>query len=871
MQPLPLIPMLPRWMLPSSMMPLLLLVLLLPMFLFLPPLLLLPATLLPPQLLLLLLIPRSSRTVFPVLVMAAAAAATISSDAAKDGGGASDPAAGAKDGDTATDVDVVFVVGRARYLPPYGRYGPEVATVLSSFRQRKWRKLRRRQGGSEDILPLLELASFYADLGDAYFFYLDPPSASASSVDKDDDAGGGERPAAGSDDADDDDDDDDDLAMLGVPYRLELARNAYEEAERTLRRIDGDIDDIDGDAATATKTKTQALAVASVLYKLGEVLLADPDLRYLEEAVARYEEARVVYGRLRHRQHSHDGGDDDDDNDGIRSIRVKTDKGYADATAKAGMAILMKVSYGGGGVGGVGGGIGIGIGNIDDDLAFLTEAWNDNNAYGASQDSNNGAGGSMGWDSYYYNDERAALEQAREDADEQISIAAAHLDAAILVYKKYLDQTEEFETSSSSSSPQSRRPLPLLSPQERYEFHASLALAYQQAATAATLAGGGGVGGGQLHQKQQQQQHHRSRLVRSRDLLRRALKVHTEELIPESVRNEDGPTLASSKESVAYLHLSLADASLQLGDYVAAKDSYRHAVAWYQMHDLPVVTSAATTATGTGSGVDNVNAVVEESIKAYVHQLEEYRRLAHGGGGTLKTDGTDALYPPRADQEDALYYMERDDGYEGDLLATIGALYLSMVQDDGDGEASGRGILYLQQAIELYGRDDDNDAGGGGALPRQKNRRASADAQFNLAVAYFRSRQFAQSQVAHFDALDAYRELYGDGVNPYLHIMDEYREMVVQQAGEAAGDEYLQNIMAAMGMGRTGDDDGNEGDDAGPRTIDMDQYYKANAASSLSAFNTTDGDKDTDDDDDQYGLDYEEANKDEAAHESDEL
>jgi hypothetical protein len=58
-----------------------------------------------------------------------------------------------------------------------------------------------------------------------------------------------------------------------------------------------------------------------------------------------------------------------------------------------------------------------------------------------------------------------------------------------------------------------------------------------------------------------------------------------------------------------------------------------------------------------------------------------------------------------------------------------------------------------------------------------------ADAKLNLGMGYFRAGRFADSQRVHFEALDIYRQLYGEGVNPYLQGLEEYEDMLIEAMG----------------------------------------------------------------------------------------
>ena len=152
---------------------------------------------------------------------------------------------------------------------------------------------------------------------------------------------------------------------------------------------------------------------------------------------------------------------------------------------------------------------------------------------------------------------------------------------------------------------------------------------------------------------------------------------------------------------------------------------------------------------------------IDEAIQLYRQQLDEYKRMVKEGvpGG--------------------LYYMPQDDGYEADVISAIGSMHLSK----GDLEG---GTRMIEDAIKMYESVQDV----------KKNRRALADANINLAMAYFRSRRFGDSIECHQKALLTYRELYGDGVNPYSQAMDGIEEML-EQAGLGDFAEQIKQVMGA--------------------------------------------------------------------------
>ncbi len=202
--------------------------------------------------------------------------------------------------------------------------------------------------------------------------------------------------------------------------------------------------------------------------------------------------------------------------------------------------------------------------------------------------------------------------------------------------------------------------------------------------------------------------------------------------------------------SIADLLLSLADLCVQMGDYVYAKKTYQKAMGFHEIHKVKV---APMIPMEYGEdGMPDSNAAILDALAA----LKEYRFIVNNDDRSqYQRPYSDSLGAP-SDKE---YFYEKDDGYEGDLLATVGTLYLSL----GDPRA----ILFLEQAFEKYSNSADD-----------RESPAMADLLMNLAMAYYRGRQFQDSYRVYEQALDIYRTLYGDGVNPY-EAMDDL--MMMQQ------------------------------------------------------------------------------------------
>jgi hypothetical protein len=285
-----------------------------------------------------------------------------------------------------------------------------------------------------------------------------------------------------------------------------------------------------------------------------------------------------------------------------------------------------------------------------------------------------------------------------------------------------------------------------------------LAMAYQQAATIANAG---------LH------------LVRARECMNHALDLHLQELLPQ--QQHEPAAAALTKTVIGNLYIMLSDNNLQLGDYENAKRMYQHSMEWHRDQHVPVTPLS-------DAYDDEFLAQFDELIKLYRQQLDEYHRYVKAG----KAGGA---YNPNDPYN--MYYMEQDDGYEGELLSAMGGMYLAKGEID-------RGVELLKQAVDLL------DSAGS---DKKKNRRAMADAQINLAAAYFRQRQFDESQKLQFAALDTYRGLYGNGVNPYTQAFEDVEGLFAESG---LGDVYqqLKNMI-----------DSNTDQTDNPRvTIDIEKY-----------------------------------------------
>lgn len=270
---------------------------------------------------------------------------------------------------------------------------------------------------------------------------------------------------------------------------------------------------------------------------------------------------------------------------------------------------------------------------------------------------------------------------------------------------------------------------PILSELDRQELQFSYASALQQAASLAIMQG---------------------RLTDAKQTYLRALDLQMM-LLPR-LASATSPSMdtQSSHMAIADTLLSLADTCVQLGDYDCAKKTYRQAMEFHEKHKIEVAPMMPLEG-DRDEDMSDWNRAILETMEA----LKEYRLHSQGGKGRYWRSFSDPLNMAGSGGE---YMYEKDDGYEGDLLASLGTMYLSI----GDPRA----ILHLEQAKDKYSSSRDD-----------KNSPAMADLLMNLSMAYYRNYQFQDSQRVHGQALDIYRRLYGDGVNPYMQGMENWMTM----------------------------------------------------------------------------------------------
>eukprot|EP00980_Cylindrotheca_fusiformis_P025244 scaffold13311_cov161-Cylindrotheca_fusiformis.AAC.10 len=253
-------------------------------------------------------------------------------------------------------------------------------------------------------------------------------------------------------------------------------------------------------------------------------------------------------------------------------------------------------------------------------------------------------------------------------------------------------------------------------------------------------------------------------------------------------------------QSIANVLVNLSTIHAQRGDYGKSKRAYGLAMKFYSRFDIPVPPIAATV--GGSEGLE-----LESVLDQYFDMLTSYRRGTGQNGMQYEQGRKGPINYREQDQSQTQYTMyQRDDAYEGDILFNLGTIYLSM-QDENEA------IGWFEQAIELYTNKGDE----------RKAQIASANA--NLSLLYMRQRRFEDSQRAHFDSLDMYQALYGDGVNPYVQGLEEYQEELVR-------------VLETVGVKGSESKDGlsSDGGIAGS-SIDLEKYQQSirNATEAASA------------------------------------
>jgi len=324
---------------------------------------------------------------------------------------------------------------------------------------------------------------------------------------------------------------------------------------------------------------------------------------------------------------------------------------------------------------------------------------------------------------------------------EMLSDVESLFETAISILRKQLLSSSSYSTSHSDDDDggkqahqryYKRRRTDIIFETSLIEIQTNLAWVLQDAASVAALAG---------------------KLSKSKDYLLQAIVLYLESILSNTSLSKQEQTVANI--AVASIYIALSDTALQLGEYPLAKSAYQKAMEWYVSKGVPV---------------EPFNLLPEEKdeyddvLQQTIDSLQHYRQHSQGTVSSRPLKSTSSFTDSRlydlyneasggGGSNDDVYY-ERDDGYEADMLMSIGSIYMSM------GETT-HAIPCLEQAIALYNSNGESKSP------------AMADTKNNLAVAYFLVQRFQDSQTARFEALDLYQTLYGDNVNPYLQNLED--------------------------------------------------------------------------------------------------
>lgn len=244
-------------------------------------------------------------------------------------------------------------------------------------------------------------------------------------------------------------------------------------------------------------------------------------------------------------------------------------------------------------------------------------------------------------------------------------------------------------------------------------------------------------------------------LQKSKSYFQQAIQIHERLVLKFQDANHQSAVLDLQRTQtfLADVYLSLSDTCTQLGDYDCAKLSYGKAM------DLHLANKIETAPIQMMEDQEEqLNSLLSETQAV----LLEYRA---GIQGKATPDRRSSLFSGIPGDETEQYMYQKDDGYEGDLLSSLGTIYLSMGKPEN-------AISYFEQAVEKYKMNKDDQMSP-----------AMADLLINTAMAYYRVQDFQKSKEQQWTALDFYRSLYGDGVNPYVQGLDAYETMMMESMG----------------------------------------------------------------------------------------
>jgi tetratricopeptide (TPR) repeat protein len=455
--------------------------------------------------------------------------------------------------------------------------------------------------------------------------------------------------------------------------------------------------------------------LATTHFQLGEAHASDPAFQHLSQAQEHFHTAKDMFTQLRY-EYTEQAGNTASAL--LKKNRIPAmDKGYADTCTKLGMVLTNQAAANTlvpTGVMQIGGS---GGNNNNIDLR-------DGLGAGFGGGGNDGGGVRVSGDMFGGAAQLDSLEEllAMMQNNQQYSAEAKlKTETQLKEAAEYLDEAimiyEQYLYQNSNDDNHNVKQRVIITGKDRHDWQTSLGMAYQQAATTR-------VSGGHL--------------IRAREFMNQGLDLYLQHILPYQNTHLAGAGTVSTNAIIGGFYVTLADTCLKLGDYDAAKENYEKSMIFHRDHGL-----AAPPFASFGDG-EEAASQIDEVIQMHRQQLEEYRRLVK----ERMTGGS-------------LYYMPQDDGYVAGMISAIGSMYLSK------GELE-RGIGLLEEAIKMFA----------GVQNIKKNRRGFAEANMNLAMAYFQARRFEESQECHFKALDIFQELYGDGVNPLAQGMEDIEEFL---------------------------------------------------------------------------------------------
>lgn len=224
---------------------------------------------------------------------------------------------------------------------------------------------------------------------------------------------------------------------------------------------------------------------------------------------------------------------------------------------------------------------------------------------------------------------------------------------------------------------------------------------------------------------------------------------------------------------------SLSDSYLEMGRYTESTERYQEAMTLYAsnnkvaMHQRDVATIVG--------GMFREGTVDDETIKQYEAVLEEYREKILND----PTTGNVPLNGEHLAEGEGVYH--KNDYFEGDIHMTLGTLYMSTSADYVQAES------HFRQAIQLYQLSSDI-----------QTIKAMADCRYNLASLLFQMKKYDDSAETRKMALDAYREIVGEGVDPLS--TGAGGEIDMQQSQDMDLSVIVRRIFATYSMEGTGSD-----------------------------------------------------------------